>query len=117
MAEPIIDQATFSGLVETMGADFIGELIDTYCQETPQLIAQLQAALARGDAETFRRSAHSIKSSSASFGALGFAGQARELEMQGKSGDLSGAAPCVARLVEDYLGVEAALQAARPAGF
>ena len=37
------------------------------------------------DATAFRRHAHSIKSSSASFGANDFAAQARELEMMGKA--------------------------------
>ena len=55
-----------------MGAEFIGELIDTYCQETPQLIAALQQALAQGDAPAFQRAAHSIKSTSASLGAMEF---------------------------------------------
>ncbi len=113
MSEPVIDKSTFDALVEAMGADFIGELIDTYCEETPRLMDDLQVALARDDADAFRRLAHSIKSSSSSFGALPFAAEARALEMQGKSGDLSGANPAVARLVEDYAGVEAALKGLR----
>ena len=40
-----IDQATFEKLKHDVGADFVGELIETYCAETPQLIAKLQHAL------------------------------------------------------------------------
>jgi histidine phosphotransfer protein HptB len=116
MSEPVIDKATYDALVEAMGADFIGELIDTYCEEVPRLMADLQAALARDDAETFRRLAHSIKSSSSSFGALPFAAEARALEMEGKSGDLTGVEPAVARLVDDYASVEAALKGLRNGG-
>jgi HPt (histidine-containing phosphotransfer) domain-containing protein len=72
-----------------MGADFIVELIDTYNSETGELIVQLHRALADCDAASFGRVAHSIKSSSASLGALDFSQQARELEMLGKANDLS----------------------------
>jgi histidine phosphotransfer protein HptB len=106
VSEAVIDDKTFTELKETMGADFIGELIDTYCDETPRLVAELEQALARADAEAFRRTAHSIKSSSASFGALPFAALARELEMLGKGGDLTGAGPQVARLAAEYHQVE-----------
>jgi HPt (histidine-containing phosphotransfer) domain-containing protein len=57
---PTIDEATFEKLKNDAGADFVSELIATYCDETPQLIAKLRYALSwRGD--TFRRAAHSIK--------------------------------------------------------
>lgn len=105
-----IDIETYNALKEAMGADFIGELVDTYCSETPQLIHQLQDAFEKGDAETFRRSAHSIKSSSASFGALDFSAQARELEMIGKAGDLSSAGEKVQNLVRTYDQVSQSLQ-------
>ena len=55
-----------------MGADFIAELVQAYFDETPQLLSNLQEALARQDCEAFRRAAHSIKSTSNSFGALQF---------------------------------------------
>jgi HPt (histidine-containing phosphotransfer) domain-containing protein len=71
MTEQVIDRTTFDQLKEMMGADFIGELIDTYLEDSPQLIAALNRALASGDCESFRRAAHSLKSNSASFGAAG----------------------------------------------
>ncbi len=110
MTQPIIDAATFDELKAAMGADFIGELIDTYCEETPALVAQLEQALAGGDGEGFRRAAHSIKSSSATFGALAFSAQARGLEMMAKQGDLGGAETRVASLAAEYPLVEQALR-------
>jgi HPt (histidine-containing phosphotransfer) domain-containing protein len=105
-----IDATTFGQLRETTDAEFVGELIDTYCEETPRLLADLQASLARGDADAFRRAAHSIKSNSNSLGALLYAVQARDLEMLGKAGDLSGAEPRVEALLAGYQRVEEALQ-------
>lgn len=96
-----IDLQTYNDLKDLVGADFLAELIDTYCPETEDLVQKLRQALANGDASTFGRLAHSIKTSSASLGALGFSQQARELEMVGKSGDLAGAGPKVEQLAAD----------------
>lgn len=110
MAETVIDEATFQSLVEAMGADFISELIDAYCEETPQLVTTVQRALAEGNADELRRAAHSIKSSSASFGALSYSALAREVEMMGKEGNLTAARPKVERLAADYALVERTLR-------
>ncbi len=91
----IIDQATMNDLKETVGADFVIELIDAYLQETPSLIEGLQRSLAGQDAVAFTRAAHSIKSSSASLGLLAFSAQAKELEMLGKESRLADARPKV----------------------
>ena len=82
--QSVIDLPTFEALKEAMGADYIGELLQAYFEETPQLLADLQQALEKQDCETFRRSAHSIKSTSNSFGALNFGADAKELEMMGR---------------------------------
>jgi HPt (histidine-containing phosphotransfer) domain-containing protein len=111
--DAIIDGATFDDLKDMMGADFVGEIIDTYTEETAELVEQLQQALVAQDTATFARCAHSIKSSSASLGALAFADQARELELTGKAGDLSGAGPRVERLAADFALVRRSLEELR----
>jgi HPt (histidine-containing phosphotransfer) domain-containing protein len=111
--DAIIDGDTFDDLKDMMGADFVGEIIDTYNEETAELVEQLQQALAAQDTATFARCAHSIKSSSASLGALVFADQARELELTGKAGDLSGAGPRVERLAADFALVRRSLEELR----
>ena len=108
-----IDTATFNELKDQVGADFVIELIDTYSLETGGLIDQLHQALALKDAVAFGRLAHSIKSSSASLGALTFSQQARELEMLGKANDLSGAGPKLERLAADFLQVKRCLEELR----
>jgi HPt (histidine-containing phosphotransfer) domain-containing protein len=101
-AEPVIDALTFAELKTTVGADFIGELIDAYLDDTPRLINELAESLAQQDATKFCRTAHSIKSSSAAFGALLFSAQAKELEMISKQGDLAGVQPKVEYLKMNY---------------
>ncbi len=108
--QAVIDIGTYQELKNSVGADFVIELIDTYCLETTDLVEQLSTALASQDAVSFGRIAHSIKSSSASLGALAFSQQARELEMLGKAGDLTGAGPKVERLVADFFQVKSCLE-------
>jgi HPt (histidine-containing phosphotransfer) domain-containing protein len=37
-----IDLPTFEALKESMGPDFIGELVQTYAEETPKLLEQVK---------------------------------------------------------------------------
>ncbi len=108
--QPVIDRSTFENLKEAMGVDFIDELLQAYYDETPQLLLTLKQALANKDCETFQRSAHSIKSTSNSFGALQFGIMARELELMGKEKDLSGASEKVDALISTYADVKTALE-------
>src|SRR5512143_1177182 len=109
-SQTIIDLPTFEALKEAMGADFLNELKQVYFEETPQLLSQLQQALAERNNEAFRRAAHSIKSTSNSFGALGFGEMARELEMMGREARLDGAPAKIESLVNAYAEVQQALE-------
>jgi HPt (histidine-containing phosphotransfer) domain-containing protein len=98
----VIDANAFEDLKQMAGADFIGELISTFLEDAPQLIAQLHSALAANDAETFRRAAHSLKSNAASFGAQHLSGLARELEMLGRENKLNEVGDKLKALEEAY---------------
>ena len=78
-----IDRPTFAALQETAGAEFVAELVDTYLEEAPTMIADLKSALAAGDAERFKRAAHSLKSNSNTFGAQALGAMAKALELGG----------------------------------
>jgi len=81
MTAATIDAATFRALQDSTGADFVRELVSTFLEELPGMLGELHAALARGDEETFRRTAHSLKSNSLAFGAGALASLARDLEL------------------------------------
>ena len=83
-----IDMNTFNSLKESTGADYIGELIDTFLDDAPNLLAQMKSALANNDAESFRRAAHSMKSNAATFGAMELSLLAKELENFGRENNL-----------------------------
>ena len=111
MDESLIDQAAFDNLKEMVGDDFIGELLETYFQDAPGLIAEMRRTLETGDANAFSRAAHSFKSNSASFGAMGLAAQARELEFMSRDGNLNGADKKLDQLQVSYDQVQIALRA------
>ena len=84
-----IDTTVFEELKQMSGADFINELVDTFLDDAPKLLAELKGALQAKNADTFRRAAHSLKSNSATFGASHLSELAKELEMMGKENKLT----------------------------
>ena len=105
----VIDATTFADLQETAGADFVAELVGTFLEEAPAMLAELHSARAAADAERFRRTAHSLKSNCQTFGALGLGAMARALEMQGLDADPARDATALAALDAAYAQVAAAL--------
>jgi CheY-like chemotaxis protein/HPt (histidine-containing phosphotransfer) domain-containing protein len=83
-----IDLSIFNTLKETTGPEFIGELIDAFLNDAPELVNQMQTSLAENDAETFRRAAHSMKSNASTFGAMELSALAKELENFGREKNL-----------------------------
>ena len=83
MAGSVIDAATFGELQSTAGEDFARELVDTFLVEAPLMLDELRLAYGSGDADTFRRAAHSLKSNSNTFGALTLGKLAKDLELGG----------------------------------
>ena len=115
MADPAIDRSTFEALKATTGAEFALELVDTFLQEAPAMLDDLRHALAAKDADKFRRTAHSLKSNSNTFGALTLGAMARELELGGLSRVPEGGAQLLDALIDEYSRVAAALTELRHA--
>jgi HPt (histidine-containing phosphotransfer) domain-containing protein len=107
MSEALIDLPTFTALQEAAGAEFVVELVDTFLEEAPGMLAELRSAQAAGTADAFRRAAHSLKSNSNTFGATRLGELARELEQGGMIAD---GAPLDA-LEAEYQRAAAALKA------
>jgi HPt (histidine-containing phosphotransfer) domain-containing protein len=107
MAEETIDRTVFASLQDTAGADFVHELVETFQSEAPRMLDELRDALAKEDAERFRRTAHTLKSNANTFGASGLARLARELELGGIA--LARDSTQVDELVTEYRRVAQAL--------
>jgi histidine phosphotransfer protein HptB len=88
----IIDQKTLTALRDSLGGDvdFLKELVDAYLDSTPGLFAAMRQAATTGDGAVLQRAAHSLKTGSASMGALPLAALCKQLEDMGRSGALDG---------------------------
>src|SRR5215470_156908 len=106
----IIDQATFNELRQMSGDDFINEIIDTFLDDAPKMIAEIKSAYTANNAEVFRRAAHSMKSNANTFGASQLAALAKELEMLGKENKLSETGNRLNLLEEAYASVREELK-------
>lgn len=107
MTNATIDHATFTELQDTAGADFVKELVQTFLEEAPIMLAELREALVTGNADAFRRAAHSLKSNSLTFGALALGAMAREQELAGLAAARQSNA--LDALAQEYARVAAAL--------
>ena len=67
--------------------EFADRVLDMFTQSTIRLLADIDEAAGKGDAPTLQRSAHTLKSSSATVGALTLSEQAKQLEMLLRAGN------------------------------
>ena len=72
-----------------------------FLTEIPARLDRLRNAFASGNIEEVRRAAHSLKGSAGNIGANRLFAVCRQLDDQGRTGDLSGAQPLI-----DALGAE-----------
>ncbi len=110
MSASPIDLATFAELQDAVGTDFAVELVDTFLEEAPAMLADLRVALAAADADLYRRSAHSLKSNSNTFGAMTLGMMARDIELGGFSADAADDARTLDTLELAYAAAAGALK-------
>ncbi len=110
--QELIDRKVLDSLLESVGGDgeFLTELLEVYFVDTPQQFATLHKALEDENPDEFRRAAHSLKSNSANFGAMGLSEKAKNLEDMGKEGQLEDAAVPLEEAEAEYLNVKSALE-------
>lgn len=109
-----LDRAALDNLRAMAGdPEFLAQLIDTFLEDAPQLLDDLEQALVKKDAAGVRLAAHSLKSNGADFGATAFSHLCQQLEMLGKSGQLGGAKALLTQVKAEFKNVKAALEAIR----
>jgi HPt (histidine-containing phosphotransfer) domain-containing protein len=112
MSEPeVLDHAAIDALLESVGGDseFFSELAGDYIDDSPRQFDAMRQALGRADCDEFRRAAHSLKSNSATLGAMTLSTMCRELEYMGRDGVLEGAEPRIAAAEAEFADVRSAL--------
>ncbi|MCP4630187.1 MAG: response regulator, partial [bacterium] len=106
----IIDNGALEELREMLGGDdYLEDFINTFLQDAPRMLGDMQQAGKKGDAKGLRLAAHSLKSNSAEFGAKTLADLCRDLEGQAKAGLLEDVKEKVEQARIEYERVRTAL--------
>jgi len=113
---PTLDPDVLASLALQVGPDnpeLIDELLHIYLDNAPQLIRDMDAALAAGEAKDLMRAAHTLKSSSASMGALRLSGLSKTIEIAARNQALADIGDSIAGVKTEFDAVKAALNARR----
>ena len=105
-----VDRQVLENIQSIQGAEVLHRVITLYLRDTPRVLQTLQEAADCGDNPVLRRSAHHLKSSSASLGAMRLATLCRELESTAKQGLTAAGAAMVREVVEEFNRVHALLE-------
>ncbi len=91
-------------LMDLGGGDMesLRELVDLYIKQTTEQLAQLESAIRANQADQVRHVAHSCAGASATLGMKGLVPMLRELERQGKAGQLTNAEQLCADLAREF---------------
>ncbi|AFY42693.1 PAS domain S-box protein [Nostoc sp. PCC 7107] len=118
LAISAIDHKVLQSLRQMLAGDRVAftELLHCYFLEAPKLIQEIKSSVVKEDAETLWKTAHKLKSSSASVGATSLAQVCKQLEAKGRSNDPGGCADILSQLQQEYEQVKTRLQLELEAG-
>lgn len=109
----VLDAKALELLYDMLGSQalqVLPELIECYCAEAPNLLKMMSDAIAQEDPVSLQQAAHTLKSGSASLGAVHLSQLCEEVEAIGRGKTLVGIAEKVSRLQAEYEQVKAALK-------
>jgi PAS domain S-box-containing protein len=112
----VLDPRALRQLRATLGSQadaMLPELIEGFYEDTTRLMVQARQALRQEQANDLRRVAHSLKSTSATFGARMLSDVARELEARACDGRFEGAASLIEQAQAELARARAALEMVR----
>ena len=114
----VLDQKALKNLLEVLGGEFgyLVELIDSFLEDAPKLLGELEGYIQDGNLEGTRRIAHSLKSNAADMGATALHQLCKELESKTRDGEMDSAAGLFAQISKEFPKVVAALIAVRQEG-
>ncbi|MBN4004278.1 PAS domain S-box protein [Nostoc sp. LPT] len=107
-----IDAKILQSLQLMVGGDRVAfaELIECYLTETDRLVQHISTAIATQDIQTIWKTAHKLKSSSASIGAIALVHLCKVLETQARSSNLENNLELLSLLYQEYEQVKTALE-------
>ena len=119
--DPEVSEADFSATIDTKiinqirsltkdaDPNLLNRIVETFINETEKLLKKMIAALEQFDADTVKKTAHSLKSSSAHVGAIKLASLFREIEAKAKVPSLKELEDMVPALNQEFDLVQQAL--------
>jgi CheY-like chemotaxis protein/HPt (histidine-containing phosphotransfer) domain-containing protein len=116
VSEAAIDLANLAGFCnpEIGGSvEILGELIETFLENTPHLLATARAAIAGGSAADLLRAAHTLKGSCSNFGAQRLGAACARLEECAERNDTAEAGGLLAEVEREFAIVRSALEVHR----
>lgn len=114
--EEVLDVKALENLYEMLGDDaqtVMIDVIESYTQDAPILLEAIASAVLDGDAPALQHAAHTLKSSSATLGAIGLSSMCKQLESLAKSGSASPAPGWKQQMLQEYERVKTALYSLR----
>jgi CheY-like chemotaxis protein len=110
--QTIIDFKILNSLRDMMSGDEAAfqQLLNCYLLASPKCIDNIKQSQEIQDAETLWQAAHTLKSSSASVGAMNLAAICQQLEAKGRSRDLANLEEICSQLCQEYELVKKALE-------
>jgi HPt (histidine-containing phosphotransfer) domain-containing protein len=90
--------------------DLLERIVALYLHDVPKLVQSMREAIAAGDAIVLQRAVHTLKSSSATLGALQLAQLCNEMEVQARDKHLVDAGQWISRIECESARVCASLQ-------
>ncbi|OPY12699.1 MAG: Signal transduction histidine-protein kinase BarA [Syntrophus sp. PtaB.Bin001] len=102
---PAVNRETLDEIASLQPKDsktILTKLISLYFDSSSKHIQNILDAVKNNDVATLQTAAHTLKSSSASLGAMNLSEKCKELEMMARSGDITGAADKFPLLEREY---------------
>ena len=103
--QPVLDTSILQTLIslgQRRGRDLLGQLTQIFLDQGPKSFAHLRTAISEGNTKEVHETAHSLKGSYQSLGMPRLGELSRQLEEQGRTGDLSMSSETLRRLEETF---------------
>jgi HPt (histidine-containing phosphotransfer) domain-containing protein len=89
--------------------NLVHKVVKLFISNSAKLVENMKQALSTADAPQLQRAAHTLKSSSATVGALRLAGLCKDMEARARAGNLAQVEHALNRIEIEYARVRAAL--------
>ena len=113
MSTSAVDFQAIQALCDMFGenaSSVLVEVVDSFLEDTPHILQAMRNSVDAGDAVALRQATHTLKSTSATLGAMTLSNLCKQLEAIAKDDTLAGAPEIASQLQAEYERVRCALQ-------